>query len=79
MFSVPLRSDLIIGTFARSVQYDFLCIHCATCEVILTCTLRDDSGLRAKPRPVRTCSRFHIVQTTFRRRTKGVNCSENMV
>ena len=48
-----------------------LCLHCATCEVILTCTLHADSGLRAKPRSVRTCSRFHIVQTAFRRRTKG--------
>ena len=33
------------------------------------CTLRADSGLRAKPCPIRTCSRFHIVQTAFRRRT----------
>ena len=64
---------------SRSVQYDLLCLHCATCEVLLTCTLRADSGLPAKPRPIRTCSRFHIVQTAFRRRTKGVICSENMV
>ena len=64
---------------SRSAQYDLLCIHCATCEVILTCTLRADSGLRAKPRPLRTCSRFHIVQTSFRRRTKGAICSENML
>ena len=64
---------------SRSAQYDLLCIHCATCEVILTCTIRADSGLRAKPRPVRTCSRFHIVQTSFRRHTKGAICSENMV
>ena len=49
------------------------------CEVILTCTLRADSGLRAKPRPVRTCSRFRIVHTSFQRRTKGAICSENMV
>ena len=55
------------------------CVHCATCEVILTCTLRADSGLRDKPSPVRTSSRFHIVQTAFRRHTKGVICSENMV
>ena len=41
--------------------------------------LHADSGLRAKPRPVRTCSLFRIVQTSFRRRTKGANCSENMV
>ena len=60
-------------------QYDLLCIHCATCEVILTCTLHADSGLRAKPRPLRTCSRFHIVQTSFRRRTKGAICSKNML
>ena len=46
---------------SRSAQYDLLCIHCATCDIILTCTLRADSGLSAKPRPVRTCSRFHIV------------------
>ena len=68
-----------IGTHLglRSMTY---CVwHCATCEVILTCTLRADSGLRAKPRPVRTCSRFLIVQTSFRRRTKGAICSENKV
>ena len=34
------------------------------------CTLHADSGLRAKPRPVRTCSWFHIVQTSFRRHTR---------
>ena len=68
-----------IGTPSRSAQYDLLCIHCATCEVILTCTLHADSGLRAKPCPLRTCSRFHIVQTSFRRRTKGAICSENML
>ena len=33
---------------------DVLCIHCATCEVILMSTLRADSGLRAKPRPLST-------------------------
>ena len=43
------------------------------------CTLHADSGLRAKPSPVRTCSQFHIVQTSFRRRAKGAICSENMV
>ena len=42
-------------------------IHFVICEVILTCTLRADSCLCAKPRPVRTCSRFHIVHTSFRR------------
>ena len=68
-----------IGTSSRSAQYDLLCIHCATCEVILTCTLRADSGLRAKPCQVRTCSQFHIVQTSFQRRTKGASCSENTV
>ena len=71
---------LKIGTHLglRSMTY-CVCIHCATCEVILTCTLRADSGMRAKPRPLRTCSRFHIIQTSFRRRTKGVICFENMV
>ena len=39
---------------SRAAQYDVLCIHCATCEVILMCTLRADSGLRAKPRPLST-------------------------
>ena len=43
------------------------------------CTLRADSGLRAKPRPVKTCSQFHIVQTSIRRHTKGAICSENTV
>ena len=39
------------------------------------CALRGDSGLRAiKPRPVGTCSRFHIVQTLFRTRTNGAIC-----
>ena len=65
--------------YVQSVQYDLLCMHCAMCEVILTCTLRADSSLRAKPRPVRTSSQFHIVQTTLRRRTNGAICSENMV
>ena len=64
---------------SQSAQCDLLCIHCAMCVVILTCTLRTDSSLRAKPCPVRTCSQFHIVQTLFRRRTKGAICSENMV
>ena len=35
--------------------------------------------LCTKPLPVRTCSRYHSVQTSFRRSTKGVICSENMV
>ena len=43
-------------------------IHCAMCEVILTCTLCADSGLRAKPRPLRTCFGF----TSFRLRFGGV-------
>ena len=61
-----------IGTHLglRSMTY-CVYIHCATCEVILMGTLRADSGLRAKSRPLRTCSRFHIVQTSFRRHTKG--------
>ena len=78
-FSVHERSDCehwnVLGTPSfrfkigthlslRSMTYCVMCIHCATCEVILTCTLRADSGL---PRPLRTCSRFHIVQTSFRR------------
>ena len=52
----------------HSMTY-YLGIHCATCEVILMCTLRADSGLRAKPRPVRTCSRF---LTSFRLHFGGV-------
>ena len=69
-----------IGTHLglRSMTY-CVYIHCATCEVILMCTLHADSGLRAKPCPLRTCSRFHIVQTSFRRRTRGAICSENML
>ena len=78
MFSVPLRLDLKSAHISVCAIY-LLCIHCATCEVILTCTLHADSSLRAKPRPVSTCSRFHIVQTSFRRHTKGAICSENMV
>ena len=36
----------------RSMTY---CVYtAATCEVILMCTLRADSGLRAKPRPLST-------------------------
>ena len=71
-----------IGTHLglRSMTY---CVHRCRLhkadEVISMCALRADSGLRAKPRPVRTCSRFHIVQTSFPRRTKGAICSENMV
>ena len=78
MFSVPLRWDLKSAHISVCAVY-LLCMHCATCEVILTCTLRADSSLRAKPCPVSTCSRFHIVQTSFRRYTKGEICSENMV
>ena len=72
MFSVPLHSDLKSAHISvlRSMTYCVGPIHCAMCEVILMCTLRADSGLRVKPRPVRTCSRFHIVQTLFRRHTK---------
>ena len=56
------------------------CVYTAQrCEVILTCTLRADSSLRAKPHPLRTCSRYTSVQTSFRRLTKGTICSENMV
>ena len=28
-----------------------------------------DTSMRAKPHPVRTCSQFHIVQTSLRKRT----------
>ena len=56
---------------SRAAQYDVLCIHCATCEVILMCTLRADSGLRAKPRPLSTL--FSVPQRSylFWRRTNG--------
>ena len=80
MFLVPLPPDLKSAQ-SRSAQYDLLCrpIHCAMCRItqgwwdqlISMCALRADSGLRAKPRPGRTCSQFHIVQTSFQRRTKG--------
>ena len=57
---------------SRSAQYDLhvhvLCIHCAMCDVILTCTLHADSGLRAKPRPLE-----HVLGiTSFRLRFGGV-------
>ena len=73
-FSVHERSDCehceMFSVPLRSDRHD---------EVILPCTLCADSGLRTKPRPARTCSLFHIVQTSFRRHTKGAICSENMV
>ena len=68
MFSVPLCSDL------KSA-------HISVCTVwLIVYTLRNVwghfnvhspcsySGLRAKPRPLRTCSLFHIVQTSFQLR-----------
>ena len=64
---------------SRSAQYDVLCIHCATCEVILMCTLRADSGLRAKPHPLRTLFSVHERSYLFWMCTKGAICSENMV
>ena len=78
MFSVPIRSGWKWHA-SRSAQYDVLCIHCATCEVILMCTLRADSGLRAKPRPLRTLFSVHERSYLFWMCTKGVICSENMV
>ena len=78
MFSVPIRSGWKWHA-SRSAQYDVLCIHCATCEVILMCTLRADSGLCAKPRPLRTL--FSVLERSylFWMCTKGAICSENMV
>ena len=78
MFSVPIRSGWKWHA-SRSAQYDVLCIHCATCEVILMCTLRADSGLRAKPRPLRTLFSVHERSYLFWMCTKGAICSENMV
>ena len=81
--------QILIGTHVglRNMTYFVYCAMCrsllndwqAADEVILTRALRADSGLRAKPRPVRICSRFHSVQTSFQRRTKGAICSKNMV
>ena len=70
MFSVPIRSGWKWHA-SRSAQYDVLCIHCATCEVILMCTLRADSGLRAKPRPLRTLFSVHDRSYLFWMCTKG--------
>ena len=78
MFSVPIRSGWKWHA-SRSAQYDVLCIHCATCEVILMCTLCADSGLRAKPRPLRTLFSVHERSYLFWMCTKGAICSENMV
>ena len=78
MFSVPIRSGWKWHA-SRSAQYDVLCIHCATCEVILMCTLRADSGLCAKPRPLRTLFLVHERSYLFWMCTKGAICSENMV
>ena len=78
MFSVPIRSGWKWHA-SRSAQYDVLCIHCATCEVILMCTLHADSGLRAKPRPLRTLFSVHERSYLFWMCTKGAICSENGV
>ena len=80
MFSLPIRSGWKWHA-SRSAQYDVLCIHCATCEVILMCTLHADSGLRAKPRPLRTLFSVHerSYMYLFWMCTKGAICSENMV
>ena len=78
MFSVPLRSDL------KSAHISV----CAVWLIVYTvrnvwCHFNVHSPcwccLRAKPRPLRTCSRFHSVQTSFWRHTKGAICSENML
>ena len=55
--------QILNGHTSRSAQYDLLCIHCATCEVISVCTLCADSGLRAKPRPLRTL--FLVAQRSY--------------
>ena len=68
-----------IGTHLglRSMTY---CVHtCRLHNVLKNNTRLMRSFQCAKPRTVRTCSRFHIVQTSFPRRTKRAICSENMV
>ena len=68
MFSVPLHSDF--KSAHVSVCAVWLLVHILRnvlknntrlMRSFLTHALHADSGLRAKPRPVRTCSRFRIV------------------
>ena len=80
MFSVPIRSGRKWHA-SQSEQYDVLCIHCATCEVILmsTAKLSTVHGLRAKPRPLSTLFSVHERSYLFWMCTKGAICSENKV
>ena len=82
MFSVPLSFRFKFGTHLGLWQYWTYYVYTAQrVRSVLTCTLRADSGLRAKPRPLRTCSRFRIVQDfVIRGVLKGViNVPENML
>ena len=69
---------------SRTAQFDFNALHCATWKPSSPNDWQADPGTwRAlaaavcEAPPSRTCSRYHSVQTSFRRRTKGAICSEN--